>query len=103
MVQDKSDDHRTDSPASPPLPTPDDLAEKDVLLRRSRARKMLTAAQRATSELSPSVDTIAEAVVAQGPDELAAERKRITRNRQVWERLLGAVDQHAKPQLRRVK
>lgn len=84
-------------------PAADDLADENVRLRRSKARKMLANAAAATSELSPSVDVIAEAVISQGTADLTSERQRIERNRQVWERLLSAVDEQASPQLRRVK
>jgi hypothetical protein len=87
-----------------PEPEPvDEPTTHSMRARRSKARQMLAKAAAATSELSPSVDVIAEAVVARHPDEIAAERENIIRNRAVWDRLLDAVNQQANPQLRRVK
>jgi hypothetical protein len=88
---------------APEKPEPDEPTTHSMRARRSKARQMLAKAAAATSELSPSVDVIAEAVVARHPDEIAAERENIIRNRAVWDRLLDAVDQQANPQLRRVK
>lgn len=88
---------------APELPAPEDLTDNNASLRRSNARRMLAKAAAATSEISSSVDQIAEAVVAQHVDKLGAERRRIERNRAVWDRLLKSIDERAAPQLRRVK
>lgn len=90
-------------PPAADLPAPEDLIDHNASLRRSNARRMLAKAAAATSEISSSVDQIAEAVVAQHVDKLGAERRRIERNRAVWDRLLKSIDERAAPQLRRVK
>lgn len=78
----------------------DELPDASVRLRRRRAQSLLVKAHAATALLSPSLDAIAEAVLAQHPDQVREERDRLKRDRAALDRLIRALDAR---QLRRVK